>query len=350
MPESLRLDAFASQPHYADHIRPIWDALDADGDFFVAPSAQRPGTVTRGLMASEVPVLVAGYPDLRRVKRPVVFIEHGIGENYNLTDPHYSGGKGRDDVLLFLCPNRRVYEANESRYPGRSVIVGSPRLESLIQRIPVRVPIGSPRSGGSASGRLRVAVSFHWNCRVHPQAQTALFDFQKDFPYWASRTDIEVKGHAHPRIASRAERIFGGAGIEFMPRFGDVMEWCDVYAVDNSSTLFEAAAFGKDVVVLDASSYTPEETGFRFWRYADIGPRIDARGDLPDAAIRAVAERTRYAGLRHRMVAEVFGATEGATKRAVAAIRTVLNDDPRSQSGTPPADTRPDQTQSSLFG
>lgn len=335
-PLSLLLDAYATQPHYYDHIAPIFEHFG--GTFYISPSTQRPGQVTRGLPASNDLLMVAGFPDLKRTRRPVVFVEHGIGENYNLKDGHYSGGEGRERVVLFLCPNRRVFEANEKLYPGRSVIVGSPRLEWLATR-------QKPRE--VRDGHLRVAVSFHWQCRIHPQAGSALGDFQAHLRHWATDPRIELVGHAHPRIASHAERIYAAAGIPFVRDFTKVLEWADVYAVDNSSTLFEAAALGLDVVVLDSPHYTKEETGFRFWKYADIGPRIKPGDSLPDAAILAVAERTVYDDLRHRMVNEIFGPVEGSTTKAVTAIRTVINGQPSPASA---ADGGTDSSQPSLFG
>lgn len=337
MAEKIRIDAYAGYPHYYEHLWPIWEALDADGEFYVRPSTQRQGTTTRGLVASDVPLLVAGYPDLRRTRRPAVFVEHGAGENYNLTDPHYSGGANRDRVILFLCPNRRVAEAN-----GRdSAVVGSPRVEWLSARL------DKETQRGNRNGRpLRVVVSFHWNCTLHPQTRSAFPHYQPYLKSWAEDPTIELAGHAHPRF--NIERLYAAAGIPFIPNFEDAIRWADVYAVDNSSTLFEAAALGKDVVVLDAPWYTPEETGFRFWKYADIGPRIQSGADFVDAC--AKSHSCDYDAIRGQAVTEIFGTVDGSTNKAVDAIRTVLNDNSRSSGSTFTSDTRTFPTQSSLFG
>jgi len=337
---NMRVDAFASYPHYHDHIAPIWDLLDSEGTFYVSPNTKRPGSSTRGLMASDVPTIVAGYPDYKRIRRPIIFVEHGIGENYGLRDPHYSGGQNRSRVELFLCPNQRVFDANEEHYPGRSVIVGSPRVESLAEVVSLKM-----QQGSRDDHPLRVVVSFHWNCTVHPQARTALHNYHPDFPNWVADKRIEVMGHSHPRIRPLAERFFYSSGIEFISEFTDVLRWADVYAVDNSSTLFEAAGLGLPVVVLDAPHFTPEQTGFRFWKYADIGPRINPSDDLGDAAIHAHDNLSGYDDIRRRMVTEVFGAIEGAGRRAVKAITTHVN----SQGSPSSADTGADPTQPSLF-
>ncbi|KKL85215.1 hypothetical protein LCGC14_1956980, partial [marine sediment metagenome] len=275
----IRIDAFASQPHYFDHIKPIWDALDAEGTFFVGPGANRPGERVAALMPTAVPTIVAGYPDLKRIRgRPAIFVEHGIGENYGEHHPNYSGGSGRAMINLFLCPNERVAEANRV-YDAPSVVVGSPWVESLPKR-QIEVVV-----------RPKVVVSFHWDCRVFEQTRTALFHYQPHFSSW---NGLDIMGHAHPRIADRAARLFAAAGIGFIREFRDVIEWADVYAVDNSSTLFEAKALGLDVVMLDAPHYPPQQTGFRFWKYADIGPRISEGDQFLDAALQANYNRVSY--------------------------------------------------------
>lgn len=344
----MRVDALAKYPHYYDHIWPVWEELERRGNtgtFYVSPSTQRPGERIHGLQASNDWLVVAGYPDLKRTRRPTVFIEHGIGENYNKTDPHYSGGRDRDRVRLFLCPNEKVAKTNDQVYPGRSVVVGSPRLEWLTQHRKERGSGGEALTG-STNRRLRVAVSFHWNCRLHPQAGSAFQFFAPHFRHWATDPRIELVGHAHPRLA-QAERHYAAAGIPFVSRFEEVVEWADVYAVDNSSTLFEAAALGLDVVVLDSPHYTAEETGFRFWKYADIGPRISMDDDFVEAAIRANRDSALYDGIRHRMVAEIFGPVEGSTIRAADAIEATINDN---SPGSPsPPHSRSDPAQPSLF-
>ncbi len=325
----IRIDAFASQPHYYDHIKPIWDALDAEGKFFVTPGAGRPGERTAALMPNGVPTIVAGYPDLRRIRgRPAIFVEHGIGETYGEHHPNYSGGSGRQMIKLFLCPNERVAEANRV-YDAPSVVVGSPWVESL------------PKRELEVVVRPKIVVSFHWDCRVFPQTKTALYHYQ---PFFSSWNHLDIMGHAHPRIADRAARLFAAAGIGFIREFRDVIEWADVYAVDNSSTLFEAKACGLDVVVLDAPHYPSEETGFRFWKYADIGPRISEGSELPDAVLQANYKRVSYDATE--MIAEVFGTVEGSAARACKAI----NDNFRRQGSPSPAAARSEPSQPSLFG
>lgn len=343
MDESL-IDAYASQPQYHDHIFPIWEALPEHlrGTFYISPSTRRPGEPIRGFRRSDVPIIVAGHQDYKRIHRPIIFVEHGIGENYGGTNPSYSGGTDRDRVELFICPNRYVAEANEQKYPGRSVVVGSPRVEWLHNQ---KLGSGFP-SGGSRDGRPRVVVSFHWNCSVFEQTKTALFNYQQYLHHWATDRRIELLGHAHPRIANRAEKIYAAAGIPFIENFDDVLD-NHFYAVDNSSTLFEAAALGLDVILLNAPHFPADDVGFRFWRHADIGPQMNPGDDLAEIVVEYESER--YSEARRRMVTEIFGTVEGSAKRAAAAIEALTNDHSRSTSSPPSTDTSSEQTQPSLF-
>jgi hypothetical protein len=319
-------DAFASYPHYWDHIQPIWEAAEDVGMFYVTRSTQRPGFVTNALGQGPA-VLVAGFPDLKRTRhRPHIFLEHGIGETWGSTDPHYAGGPGRESVILFLCPNRRVAEANR-RYDAPSVVVGSPRLEWLISSTPTHRERGD---------RLRLVASFHWDNRMIPETTTGLFQFQQYFAGWATDSRIEIRGHAHPRIIDKAAKYFARAGIEMIADFADVIAWADVYAADNTSTIFEARACGLGVVFFDLPWYPTESDSWRFGDHANIGPHVrDGRG-LVEAAYDANDNRVSYDATG--MVAEVFGTVDGSTRRAADAIRAVTYDNPRASSLPRPAD------------
>jgi hypothetical protein len=121
----------------------------------------------------------------------------------------------------------------------------------------------------------------------------------------------------------------------------------DFYAVDNSSTLFEAAALGLDVVLLNAPHFPPDDVGFRFWRFADIGPQMNPGDELGE--IVENYNSVVYSEARRRMVAEIFGTVEGSAKRAAAAIEALTNDHSRAPSSPPSTDSSSDKTQPSLF-
>lgn len=322
-----QVDAYASYPHYYDHLKPIWDALDTQGVFYTGPLVGK-GTATRAL-GEGPPTLIAGYPDLKRTRhRPHIFVEHGAGETWGMVDPHYAGGPGRDSVILFLCPNQKVAEAN-SRYQAPSIVVGSPRVESLKL---------VPRPAANTN----VVVSFHWDNRRFDNTVSALPHFLPHLGSWAADSRFEIKGHAHPRIADRAEKYFARAGIPFLRRFEDVVSWADYYACDNSSTLFEAAACGLKMIYLDAPWFSHDAESWRFGKYSDIAPHCagDELGDII----------TNYNRVSYdEMVTEIFGTLNGSAQRAADAIKEVLNDS-RTQSLLPGPTPGADPSQPSLLG
>ena len=123
--------------------------------------------------------------------------------------------------------------------------------------------------------------------------------------------------------------------------FEDVVRWADVYACDNSSTLFEFAACGNPVVLMDAPWFPSDDGSWRFDKYRNLGPNL-TDAELGDAAIHANDNRVSY----DEMVTEVFGPVDGAAKRAANAIRDLHA---RSESRIPSTDTRTFDTQPTLL-
>lgn len=138
MGRRLILDAYASAPHYAAHIEPVWAALppEARGTFWTARARDRWGTPVPARWPLDRLVLVASYVDARRARpRPVVYLEHGAGQTYpgdsrSAGHPSYSGGRELDHVVLFLCPSGVVADRWSARYPDvPAVVVGCPYLD-----------------------------------------------------------------------------------------------------------------------------------------------------------------------------------------------------------------------------
>ena len=295
------IDALATQPHYRAHLLPIWEALPEAlrGRFLDHPSPDMAPTV-----------MVAGYADYMRTRaRRVIFVEHGAGQTYGEPGhPCYSGGRGRERVALFICPSQRVAHRNTARYPSvPAVAVGGPNLDRWHAAPP------TPEPG-------LVGISFHWPAMVAPESRGAMTHYLQALEGLGRR--FRVLGHAHPRIATAARRAYEKAGIPFTEDFAEVMDRCAVYAVDNSSTLYEFASTDRPVVVMDAPWYRRGvEHGLRFWEHADVGVRIGDPQDLGAAIEVALMDAPEVAARRRAITAQVYAYTDGhAAERAARAI------------------------------
>lgn len=313
------VDAWASEVQYAHHLAPIWAELrDGErGSFHVSARIEQEARALLGDILIGAPprtgglILVASFQDSRRVApRPVVYVEHGAGQTYLGLESHgsYAGGEGHDHAVLFLCPREQVADRWRKRYPRTpAVAVGSPRVDWL--RKIVRAPS-------------RLVISFHAELRMHdvPEVFSAWRHYAPAFPTLA---DMGVLGHAHPRALTRIGREYRKAGIEIDSYFAAVVLQSSVYACDNSSTLFEAAACDVPVVTLNAPWFRRDvKHGLRFWSEADVGVQIDDPADLADALAEQQGEAMRR---RRAEVAEiVYGPADGrAAERAVEAIRSI---------------------------
>lgn len=281
----------ARHPHYEAHLRPVHDLL---GETDVT--------------------LVASYGDLveaeRQGARRIVLMQHGIGQSYSDRNPHYPGGKGNDAVGLFLAPNDHAAGRWRAAYPrARVEVVGSPRLDDLPRRQL------SPLEAGPV-----VAVSWHWDAYHHPESRSAFDFYRSALPALAER--FTVIGHGHPRRRDMA-RKWAKLGIEYVPDFDDVCRRADVYVADNTSTLYEFASTGRNVVVLNAPFYRREvEHGLRFWEASHVGINVNE----PDQLLRAVefALSADDNGAREDALSIVYGVRTNGASAAATAIRDWL--------------------------
>lgn len=308
------VDAFASRAHYLDHIAPIWRALPERGAFLVprglAERAESLGVEPTVVSAvpSGGPVLVASMIDLMTTgERPVVLLEHGAGQTYSGNNGGYAGGVGRERVFLFLCPSERVAQRNRDRYPqSAAAVVGCPVLDRYSHREP--------------RGRA-VGISFHWDCPVAPEAMSAFEHYRDALP--AVKVAFgEVLGHAHPRAFDSLAPVYERAGIEPVREFSEVMRRAGLYVADNTSTLYEFAATGRPVVVLNAPWYRRNVShGVRFWEFADVGIQVDTPGRLVGAMTWASLDDEAQKRRREVITQELYGTLDGlASQRAAAAI------------------------------
>ena len=103
------------------------------------------------------------------------------------------------------------------------------------------------------------------------------------------------------------------------------MRRADLYAVDNSSTLFEFAATGRPVVVLNAPWYRRSVTAWpRFWWGADVGANVAYPAALTETILGALKDTNKQADRRARIAAEVFPHVGDASRLAAEAIERFL--------------------------
>lgn len=322
------IDATARLEHYVDHLAPVWLALppEARGEFFVPPVLEHHARL-RGLTpslypdAGEVPwrspgaapILVAASQDVRRALpagRPIAYLGHGVGQSFISRGRRlkgYSGGPGFEAVDLFLAVNEPHAELWRQAYPSARVeVVGTPKLG------------GRPREGGPR-GDLVVA-SFHWRCQIGiPEAGTAWDHYRQHLRKLARRYRFAL--HAHPRIRDKVRVEAAMIGCEFIESFDEVLARAAVYLNDASSTLFEFAAYGGPVVVLNAPTFRRDvHHGLRFWTHADVGPNVNRPADLIPAVDLALADHPAQAERRRQISAELYPFDDPATRAGVAIL------------------------------
>jgi hypothetical protein len=339
----MAVDFLAGQPHFLDHLYPTWCALPEEqrgalclGQYRmgnaspgeVADHAQRLGMGGWRVFNSSVelmgflkqrrgPVVTAAFGDLavaNATGRPQVFSEHGAGQSFSNRHPSYSGGeRGREHVKLFLCPNETVARRNREFYPGiPNAVVGCPKLDQW--HLAPEKPRDSPPV---------IALSFHWDCRVAPEARTTLPHYQDCLKGLAWQ--FRLLGHGHPRIQPQLKPIYAAAGIEFVPDFEEVLQRADLYVCDQMSTLYEFASLGRPVVVLNAPWYRRSvQHGLRFWEAATVGVQCDQPADLPAAIEQALEDSPAQQEARRAAVELAYAYCDGhAAERAAAAILEV---------------------------
>jgi hypothetical protein len=323
------IDLYASQPHYAEHLWPVWEALPDEvrgramapraGCWWGTPDYVRPGP-RDGL------VMVAGFADARRMApRPLVYVEHGAGQTYP-GDPRaarhgsYAGGEGLDRVRLFIAPSETVADRWRAEYRAPVAIVGCPKLD--------RWHAENLRGSRSSSAPV-VAVTFHWDCQLIPETRSAFRHFAPGLA--RLRDDVraaggELWGHGHPRAWGALSRTWRTLGVPLVPSFADILDGADVLVVDNTSAGPEFASTGRPVLWLNAPWYRRDiDHGGRFWQWPRGQVVCDHPDDLPHAVAAAVADPPQARASRARMVAGIYASTDGhAADRAAAAIMEVF--------------------------
>jgi hypothetical protein len=100
-----------------------------------------------------------------------------------------------------------------------------------------------------------------------------------------------------------------------------VVERADVYLNDSSSTLYEFAATGRPVVVLNAPWYRPDiDHGLRFWEHADVGVQVGNPYALLEAVHEALQDGAGQQLLRQAAVDAVYPVQNGTSAAQAAAL------------------------------
>lgn len=323
----VRVDVYASQWHYLDHLEPIWRGLpdEVRGDVLVTAPALRRHPVAVDAVG-RIPgsarisrVLVAGAVDMETASRQrwgCALVEHGAGQGYvDAADhPSYPGGKNRGAVGLFLCTNRSVARRNDSAYPSRSEVVGSPRLDVLSR-------IRADRHSTEPPGRPTLALTWHFPCRASREAFWAFPEYQAALVDLVSLWPGRVIGTSHPKAWRHVEIAYRQAGIEFVRRWEDVVARADVVSFDNSSVGFEACALGIPVVVVDSQRWRQDvRHGLRFWDRANVGPRLRSFGPPRQQAVDWVEAGQRALAGGATNVEDIYPHRGEAVERAVDAV------------------------------
>jgi hypothetical protein len=349
----MTIDALAFEPQFLAHLAPVWRALPehARGTFYVegvnrslvddaaaravavalvdgmsirmrsSPPRANPGDGPIALVASIGDTKVGRRLGYRRF----VFLEHGAGQSYSGTgqsaiEASYAGGPDREDVGLFLVPNEHAAARWRASYAAPVEVVGCPKLDDLPAR---------------ELGELTIAISFHWPTphSLPAEAGNALADFMPILGELAKR--YRVIGHAHPKgdWPEMMARIYRRAGIEFVGSFDEVCRRADLYVCDNSSTIFEFAATGRPVVLMNSRYYRKSAAhGLRFWDAAGVGLQVDPtvthnQVDVPktlaamcDAIDRSLEDAPGLRDQREAALEIVYQPRAGGAERAAGAI------------------------------
>lgn len=298
----------ASLPHYARHIRPIWEALGSPG------RETEPGRNT-GV------ALVASWNDANLTRTRKIYVEHGAGQTYrdvaNWAKSYYSGGGGHRRSLGFICPNETVADRWREVYPdARAVAVGVPKLDRWV---------GAPMEGPKT-----IAITSHWDCGITPETRPALPHYRDELPeIIASWRDqgLEVIGHAHPKDAEGGRARWAKLGVEFVENEEDVFARAGVLVADNTSLLPEFMALGRNVVFLDAPWYKVEHGG-RFWDWTDGGHLCWEPRQLAQLDIARLFDADHHRARREAVAGKIYAYRDGSSsRRAADFVRELLEED-----------------------
>ena len=294
----MKIDFFARETHYADHLLPLYKGLgEAAGSFFIPPSifgymrekGIEPDVLKPRLSSNPMdvvppggtkPILVAGVADLQMIyldgqRRKTVLMEHGPGITFP-GNQSYAGNMGfRKKASLTLAPNYLVFEKTRKAIPEMDqVIIGTPMLDRWAKKLMTeerRLP-----------EKPTVAIAFHWDgSGVAPEAGNAFRHYESILPSLAKQDSFKLIAHGHPRSMAQLKRTYEKLGIEVVRDFEEVMDRANLLINDCSSILYMFLVTGWPVIILNAPWFRRNVNfGLRFWEYTDIGEQVETPNEL----------------------------------------------------------------------
>ena len=317
----MKIEIYAKERHFADHLRPVVDRLEEAGLEVEWIGA---GKKAQG---ESLFAMVSSWGDLVRAteaRRLVFYFEHGAGQIYSSTrNASYAGGIGRDNVCAFISPGPHVDLINRKFYPKiPSISAGVPKLDQFHAEMtqepedPKLEPV--------------VCFSFHWDCQICEETKSGF----EHFKYSILDAKRELKDtakivvHCHPRAVKMCLPFFQENDLEYIEDFEDVLRTADVYICDNSSTIFEFASIGKPVILLNPPHYRKHQHhGLRFWSHADIGDQVHNVQELLVAIKRSLVDTREKKAHRLNRVKTIYHATDGrASERAALGIMKFMEE------------------------
>src|SRR5690625_635644 len=312
-----------------------------------------------------------------KLGRRMAYLNHGIGQFFReapggdnapfVNNSSYVGTTARKNVSLFLVPGPKPAAILRKMYPDATIeVVGAPKLQPYLRckwqgELEVGGFIGDRELFDSVIGEPPLVVlSFHWDgSHVVPEAGTALPEYigaiphlprllRRRLPDGRDKPVARVAMHAHPRIAGRTREMLERAvakvrresgapegeydEIPFIHTFDEVLESASLYCTDASSTLYEYAATGRPVLVLNSRHVRKDVNhGLRFWEASEVGLNVwpkataeETAGVLADAIVESLEDRPAVKKKRVDALKLVYGAAHdppnNPLERAVSAL------------------------------
>jgi len=319
----MKANFLAGEIHFVEHLASVYKSLSSDkrGVFYVRNAETFAQAVKyrlspkywSGRIFPKSVVVCCSLGDLNQAWKAgatSILMEHGAGQTYNSNHGSYAGGAhpARNDCSMFLVPGVTPAKKLRSVHDVPVYEIGCPKLDKYILNPPEKKNV-----------KPKVFLSFHWDCRVAPETRWVWHHYRRYIKSLVGREEYDLYGHCHPRAQVRLQGWYQSLDIPFVKSFDEVLQTADCYIVDNSSTLFEAAAVNIPVVVLNSPEYRKNVShGLRFWDVANIGPQVDAPRDLHNKILESLNPTEDQQKETERCLDVVYSVRDGSSSQLAA--------------------------------